>query len=777
MSGDQEKYQDAMNQGHSAAWDQDWETACSYYRAALTELPENLIALTSLALALFQLQKYPESLDYYKRAARLSPNDPVPMQKVAEIQERLGDPGKATKAYMDVAELYARNKDVEKAILSWSRVVALNPDHMAAHTRLALVYERLGRTTQAMIEYLSIASILQNQGNFQQAIQTLNHALDVVPNSSEATMALGLLQSGKPLPRPSRTYEGIETQVKPQVRQAESPNTVETDRLKLDPIQDAKQKALTMLAELLFEQEEAQGSQARKGLAPLVKGESANEEPQYDQSKITLHLSQAIDMQSHGQDKDAGIELEYAIEAGLVSSAAYYILGFMQSKNEQLESAVINLKKSVQHELFGLGSHLLLALTLYKMDLIKDASVEYLEALRIADSESVSADQAEILKQLYEPLIESYTHVSDSKLQKRLCENIGKMLIRPDWRIQIQHARQQLPAQPEGSTPIPLAEMLTEATSGQLVESLAKVNQLARSNKLLTAMEEAYYALKFAPTYLPLHICIGDLLIQENHIPEAVLKYSIIANSYSARGETYRAISIYRRVCELNPVDIEARNRLIDLLAELGNSQETIQEYTKLAETYYNIADLAMARKTYTRAFHFAQQSNIDRNTKIKLMHRMADIDMQSLDWRNAIRVFEQIRTMEPEDGKARDMLFDLNIRLGQENQAMSELDNYLNHLISVHRTAEALEYINAKILENQTQPALYRRLAEIYRLLGRKDEAINQLDISKDVYLQAGNRKGAIESLMTILALNPSNAKVYQRMLVDLQEEEKNSG
>ena len=109
-----------------------------------------------------------------------------------------------------------------------------------------------------------------------------------------------------------------------------------------------------------------------------------------------------------------------------------------------------------------------------------------------------------------------------------------------------------------------------------------------------------------------------------------------------------------------------------------------------------------MARKTYTGAYRYAQQSNIDRNTKVKLMHRMADIDMQSLDWRNAIRVFEQIRTMEPEDGKARDMLFDLNIRLGQENQAMSELDNYLNHLISMHRTTEALEYINTKIAENQ---------------------------------------------------------------------------
>ena len=774
MSGDQQAYQYAMNQGHSAAWDQDWEKASTFYRIAISEFPENTNALSSLALALYELQKYPEALEQYQRVAMLSPNDPVPMQKVAEIQERLGEPGKATKAYMDMAELYARNKDVEKAISSWLHVVAISPDYMAAHTRLALVYERLGRTTEAMSEYISIASLLQNQGNNQKAEQTIRHALEVVPNSKEAYLALTMLQAGKSLPRPSPSYEGIQLLSKPQFRETEIPKSGEDLRARLDPIQDTKQKALTMLAELLFEQEETHGSQARMGLTSIVKGTSGIEAVQYDQTQIILHLSQAIDMQSRGEEKAAAVELESAMDAGLESSAAHYVLGFMQSKNEQFESAIHNLKKSVHHELFDLGARLLLAMTLYKMDLIKDASAEYLEALRIADSKCVSADQAEELIQLYEPLIESFIQQSDSKLQNRICENISKMLIRPDWRDQVQRARQQLPTQPSGSAPVPLAEMLTEATSSQLVESLAKVNQLARSNKLLTAMEEAYYALKFAPSYLPLHICIGDLLIQENRIPEAVLKYSIVAKSYSVRGEYNRAISLLKRVTELSPIDMEARNTLISLLTERGKSQDAIQEYTKLAETYYHQADLASARKTYSIAFRFGQQSNVDRDTKVKLMHRMADIDMQSLDWRNAIRVFEQIRTLDPEDGKARDMLFELNIRLGQINQAMSELDNYLNHLINVHRTTEALEYINSKIHENQSQPALYRRLADIYRLLGRKEEAINQLEMAKELFIQAGNRKAAIESLMTILALNPSNASVYQRMLVEIEEEEK---
>jgi tetratricopeptide (TPR) repeat protein len=406
------------------------------------------------------------------------------------------------------------------------------------------------------------------------------------------------------------------------------------------------------------------------------------------------------------------------------------------------------------------------------MEHIKEASIEYLEALRIADAESVSADQAEELIQLYEPLVETYSHQADQKLQKRICDNISKMLIRPDWREQIRLARQQIPAQPSGSTPVPLAEKLTEATSSQLIESLAKVNQLARANMVLSAMEEAFFALKFAPTYLPLHICIGDLLIQENRIPEAVLKYSIVAKSYNIRGEVNRAISLLRRVSELAPTDLDARNNLIELLIARGKAPEAIQEFTKLAETYYSLADLTMARKTYSRAFRFAQQANVDRDTKVKLMHRMADIDMQSLDWRSALRVFEQIRTLDPEDSKARDMLFELNLRLDQSNQAMTELDNYINYLISVNRSAEALDYLNSKILENQNQPALNQRLAEVYRLLGRKDEAINQLVLAKELFVQAGNRKAAIETVMAILAINPDNISVYQRMLVELQAE-----
>jgi len=41
MSGNQQAFQNAMSQGHSAAWDQEWEKAITYYQVALKEIPND----------------------------------------------------------------------------------------------------------------------------------------------------------------------------------------------------------------------------------------------------------------------------------------------------------------------------------------------------------------------------------------------------------------------------------------------------------------------------------------------------------------------------------------------------------------------------------------------------------------------------------------------------------------------------------------------------------------------------------------------------------------
>src|SRR3972149_11370336 len=82
MPGREDVFQKAMNEGHSAAWDQEWSKAAAAYRRALQEMPDDPKALNSLGLALFQQGNYEEALQIYKRAAQVTPADPTPMEKL-----------------------------------------------------------------------------------------------------------------------------------------------------------------------------------------------------------------------------------------------------------------------------------------------------------------------------------------------------------------------------------------------------------------------------------------------------------------------------------------------------------------------------------------------------------------------------------------------------------------------------------------------------------------------------------------------------------------------
>jgi tetratricopeptide (TPR) repeat protein len=90
MAGSEENFNKAMNKGHSAAWDQQWDKAAQAYQQALDEFPDHPKALANLGLALFELQRYEESLQVYQRALKISPEDPTPLEKTARLSERLG---------------------------------------------------------------------------------------------------------------------------------------------------------------------------------------------------------------------------------------------------------------------------------------------------------------------------------------------------------------------------------------------------------------------------------------------------------------------------------------------------------------------------------------------------------------------------------------------------------------------------------------------------------------------------------------------------------------
>lgn len=771
MPGREDVFQNAMNKGHSAAWDQKWEQAVEAYQKALAEFPENPKSLTSLGLALYQVGRYEEALEIYKHAAQVSPDDPLPLGKIAQLSERLGNLKQAIQAAMQAAELYVKSREVDKALENWLRVAQLDPENLTAHSRLALVHERLSHTQQAVSEYLAVASLYQQAGNADKTAEMVGRALHLMPNSPEARQAKTLLKNGQMLPKPIRRKGGTGPLRMAQVRQLEAPKPAENG---LNPIAEARKKALNRMAEVLFDLYGESGATPppQRSVQAFVRGTDPLSLKQSERAKVLLHLGQAIDAQSNNQDAQAAEELEKALEAGYKSSALYYDLGLLRARGDRLESALRYLQHAAKDNDYALGARLVMAEILRQMGRLKEAATEYMEALKLADSLVVPPERADEIRQLYEPLIEAQAKKSDSQELGKLCDNIKALLLQPNWRSLVSQARQQLPQSGDGAPLLPLAEIMIQTQSGQIIQAINKVHQLAQAGHLRSAVDEIFNSLQYAPTYLPLHTLLGDLLIQDGRVGDAITKYTVVAQTYNVRGESTQATNLLRRVIQVAPMDTTAHTRLIEQLIAQGHVDEAIGEYIQLADIYYRLAELDMARKTYTNALRLAQQANANQDWSVQILQRMADIDMQHLDWRQALRLFEQIRTLRPEDASARKSLVDLNIRLDQPNQALAELDNYMAYLDSNGQRAEAIPFLEGLVQENPSQAILQRYLAEEYARAGWGTEAIAQLDALGENLLQAGDRAGAIQTVEAIMAMNPSNLEDYRKLLQKLRPE-----
>jgi tetratricopeptide (TPR) repeat protein len=550
--------------------------------------------------------------------------------------------------------------------------------------------------------------------------------------------------------------------------------TMPKSDLELDPVQEAHQKALRSLADMLFEFTPGAGnpteeSGGRRSIARVVAdGLLARG---FDEKKIAQHLAEALEHETRRDSKEAGLAMRQAIEAGLDHPAAHFYLGLLLSEETRLESAQRSFQKAVKHVDYGLAARLLMADYFHQQDHIQDAAAQYLHALALADSAVIPEEQAAALRRQYEPLIEAAGNSEDQKDLEQMCTNVRHLLMRPSWQTGVIEARTQLPRPRNGAAPQPLADILTQANSGNLVDAMARISQIAREGRLRTAMEEAYSALSFAPNYLPLHVTIGELLLMQDRPRRAIIKFSTVARLYSARGESDRALQIYQRIVAVSPMNVDARQELIDQMTAHGEIDEAITQYVEMADVYYRQAMFDQALATYDNALRLVKSTDSGSDWNRKILHQTADIYLQRLDWRMALSAYEQLRTLNPAEEDVRLSLIELNLRLGQEAKANAELDSYLAYLASSSGGGDAGKFLRTAIEANEDFILVRRRLAEFHQQAGETDAAINEWNKVGELLVARGDREGAKAAVRAIIAMNPADVDRYQGFLRRLSD------
>ncbi len=744
MAGNRAIYDKAMNAGHSAAWDQQWDKAIAAYGRAVQEFPEDPDAHRSLGLALLQARRLEEALKVYTRAHQLAPDDPIPLEKSADVLERMGRLREAAQQYIKVADIYIAQRDLDKAIGNWERATHLTPGLIQIHVKLATAYERTGERKKAIREYLTLAFNFQRVNDAAKAEQSVQRALRLDPDNAQALNTLQALQSGTLLNQPpAEKAEPV-----PERQDGFDASMLESTERRVGeadprgPLGEAEEIALNELASFVFES------------GNLDEG-----------SVFTI---QAIELHRQ-QDTEAAIQAYQAAQAARFRHPGVDLnLGSLLLTAHKYREAMDHFNKVLAEPKLAAGAFHGLGQVFMALKEPRKASRNLVETLRLVDmSLAINNEEREQLNAVYNDLQVSIPN-GDERQLVAMNERFFSLLTGADWKQRVAETRRQLEETTRTEGASGMVEQLAEGGE-ELTEAIANIDRYLRQGYLTLAMDEAHYAIEIAPTYLPTHMRIAQILLAEKRLQESTDKFRLIAETYMIRGQNDRAASILNEVLQVAPMDLAVRGTLIELLRKEERWDAVLEQYIDLADAYYQLTDFDKARETYEETRRLAERQGAPNEQIIHILHRIADIDVSRLDLRQALRTYEQIRSMAPEDERTRKALMDLNYRLNNRAEAIRELDMLMRLYAQQRRPDLIVQVLEEQVALYPDEMALRSRLAAFYAHVGRRQEAVAQLDTLGELQLDAGMHKEAAQTIRQIIALNPPGIEDYQRLLSQL--------
>jgi len=111
--------------------------------------------------------------------------------RLAELYTQQGLFNDARAQYLQVAEEFLRSGELEQAVRIFQKTLEMDPENVAMRTKLAEVYVRLNKKTEAWKIFSAAAETLRSKGQLDAAEEILQRMLKLDPGSSYALLMRG----------------------------------------------------------------------------------------------------------------------------------------------------------------------------------------------------------------------------------------------------------------------------------------------------------------------------------------------------------------------------------------------------------------------------------------------------------------------------------------------------------------------------------------------------------------------------------------------------------
>ena len=157
---------------------------------------------------------------------------------------------------------------------------------------------------------------------------------------------------------------------------------------------------------------------------------------------------------------------------------------------------------------------------------------------------------------------------------------------------------------------------------------LATAEKYVQQGKLQNAIAEYEKVLKNDAKDLTVTNTVGDLYSRLGETDKATGCFKTVGDAYASQGFTVKAIAMYKKICKLQP-SLESLLKLAELYSQQGLFNDARAQYLQVAEEFLKAGELD-----------------------------------------NAVRIFQKILEMDPENSNMRVRLAEVYIRLGKKTEA-----------------------------------------------------------------------------------------------------------
>ncbi|HEY0069114.1 MAG TPA: tetratricopeptide repeat protein [Chloroflexia bacterium] len=265
------------------------------------------------------------------------------------------------------------------------------------------------------------------------------------------------------------------------------------------------------------------------------------------------------------------------------------------------------------------------------------------------------------------------------------------------------------------------ALMGMEAQSIVVQRAIAEAEFAMHQGQFDSALDSAMSVIEWEPEYLPVHLIMGDVYMAQGKTEDAIDKFKIVMDVYTARGDASSAADVCMRLLELQPDNPALKNKLGVLLMEAGRVDDAADALLSVPDAFYRAGH-------YDRALEEAEALKAQLPASSKVALATGTYLMTLGRTREALAELSRALTLDPGNNHALSRVYVALATIGEETEwdALQSLVERAGRDLSTNRLF--MEELHAAIKWG-TVPSIFYGLSVLAERVGLTDIAADALD------------------------------------------------